>query len=186
MKKIFFLLTFACICSSFAVELENQTLKPLPQCTANISRFKEVHPFLFRGAQPENYADLECLKNTGIKTIINLIDKPKELIYFEKTLAKALDINYFSFPTSGILPPEDEHIQAILKELIKKENQPVFIHCHYGKDRTGLIVGLYRVWYDHWEPGQAWEEMLSFGFNKYFLGLSYYFWSKAAGIKPNE
>ncbi len=151
--------------------------QPLPLCVSNIERFQQVHPFLFRGAQPELPQDLECIKSLGVKTIIDLVDSPPELIEFENTLATSLGLKFYSFPLSGFFSPPDESITSIFRELLNAENQPVFIHCHAGKDRTGLIIGLYRVWMDHWDPNQAWGEMLSLGFSKYLLGLNYYYWT---------
>lgn len=44
-----------------------------------------------------------------------------------------------------------------------------------GQDRTGLVVGTYRVWVNGWSKAQAYAEMKSFGFHPILKGL-YDFW----------
>src|SRR5665811_316982 len=41
---------------------------------------------------------------------------------------------------------------------------PSYIHCHYGKDRTGLAVALYRCKHDGWSAEKALKEAHSLGF----------------------
>jgi protein tyrosine/serine phosphatase len=55
-------------------------------------------------------------------------------------------------------------IDAILNEVEEKENQPVFLHCKRGSDRTGTVVAIYRMKNDGWTPKQAMDEAKSFGF----------------------
>ncbi len=43
--------------------------------------------------------------------------------------------------------------------------QKVFVHCYYGRDRTGVMVAAYRMAQQHWTPDQAVAEMDSFGFH---------------------
>jgi hypothetical protein len=56
--------------------------------------------------------------------------------------------------------------------------QPVYIHCELGRDRSGLIIGLYRVRYEGWSPCAAYAEMQQFGFNERLRGLDRYFWER--------
>jgi hypothetical protein len=47
----------------------------------------------------------------------------------------------------------------------------VLIHCKNGWDRTGLLVGMYRVIYDGWTTDKAYEEMRRLGFHPELRGL---------------
>jgi protein tyrosine/serine phosphatase len=40
----------------------------------------------------------------------------------------------------------------------------VYVHCKNGRDRTSLVVALFRVLYQGWEPDEAWNyEVLAYG-----------------------
>jgi protein tyrosine/serine phosphatase len=54
----------------------------------------------------------------------------------------------------------------------------IYVHCRHGQDRTGLVVGLERVFIEGWDPADAYAEMLSYGFHTYFLGLKEYFFTQ--------
>ena len=45
-------------------------------------------------------------------------------------------------------------------------NGPTLIHCHAGKDRTGLVCALIRCKYFNWDCERALNEAISFGFGK--------------------
>ncbi len=45
------------------------------------------------------------------------------------------------------------------------------VHCTHGQDRTGLVVGEYRVREDKWNKEQAWHEMLAHNFHWEIYGL---------------
>ena len=53
--------------------------------------------------------------------------------------------------------------------------QPILIHCKHGEDRTGLSIGLYRVFTQKVAVKAAKKEMLQLGFHKALLGLNHYF-----------
>ncbi len=46
--------------------------------------------------------------------------------------------------------------------------QKIFVHCHYGEDRTGVFTAVYRMTYEKWSPEQAMNEMYFFGFNGFW------------------
>lgn len=160
MRALLFLIL---VCTPLAALADN-----LPQ------RFLQVAPGIFRSAQP-NFENLEELrKKWGLKTIINLNDDD-DWMADEAKWASELGIRLASQPLSGFFAPSDEQIDAILAELENPANQPILVHCLHGQDRTGLIVGLYRVFHESWQPQYAYEEMLNRGFHTYLLGLDNYF-----------
>ena len=75
---------------------------------------------------------------------------------------------------SGYEYPSTETVNAALALLNDAEAGPVFIHCLHGKDRTGLIIGLYRVHYEHW-PGRRLRGNAPDRFNPALVGLTAYF-----------
>ena len=44
------------------------------------------------------------------------------------------------------------------------ENQPVFVHCKRGSDRTGTVIAVYRMRNDGWTDDEAIKEAKKFGF----------------------
>jgi len=74
--------------------------------------------------------------------------------------------------------PSDKTIDDILKELTNSENFPILVHCHAGRERTGLIVGFYRVLVEGKDPDAAYQEMLDKGFRPQATVLDDYFKAK--------
>ena len=69
--------------------------------------------------------------------------------------------------------PKQEQVEAFLKIVTNPGNQPVFVHCQHGADRTGTMVAIYRVVIEDWETEKAIDEMRNgpFGFHEILSGL---------------
>ena len=81
-----------------------------------------------------------------------------------------------SEPMSATAQVDDAEVDAILAYLKAPPAQGVILlHCHYGEDRTGLLIGLYRVLVQGWTADQAYKEMLAFGFHPSLTYLDTYF-----------
>ncbi len=141
---------------------------------AEIVRFLQVSDKFFRGSQPESNEDYAKLKENGIKTIINLRwDKSVEK---SKKQAELLGFNFINVPLRGDERPAEDNVEKVLKEINKKENGKVYLHCTYGKDRTGLIAAMYRVNEQSWSPESAQKEWIEMGFSyKVLHGLRSFF-----------
>ena len=59
--------------------------------------------------------------------------------------------------------PENEDVVRAMKVILTPEYQPVFVHCQAGKDRTGLVVAVYRILVDGWSVDDAIAERKTFG-----------------------
>ena len=145
-----------------------------------ILRFHQVSPSLYRGARPESVGLTE-LKALGIKTDLNL-DNDVDSNRSEKAQAEALGIQYVSQPLSGFWAPEDAQINQILSIMNDPANFPIYIHCLHGQDRTGLLVGLYRIYTEGWTPAAAYTEMLNLGFHRSLVKINHYFETKTGYI----
>lgn len=138
--------------------------------------FKKVNENIYRSRRPD-YEDLQAMKNRGIKTIINLENDPV-VVRNEKTMAESLGFKFFSFPMSWITTPSDDQVDEILAAMQNQDLFPLVIHCKFGKDRTGLMVGLYRVLAEEWSRNRAHEEMVDYGFHVEYIALENYFWDR--------
>lgn len=139
-----------------------------------IPNFQSVTDQIVRGGRPGN-GDLANLQNRiGVRTVINLENK-QPIIDQERQTATQLGINFYSSPMSAAARPTDRQVDEILSVLKDQKNFPIFIHCHHGQDRTGLIVGIYRVEVQGWTPAKAYQEMLGLGFHPDITTLDQYF-----------
>ena len=157
-----------------------------PVSQAEILRLREVDAGkVFRGSNPENYEDLLRLKGMGIRTIINLRNN-KDYISWQSSLAEVLGLRVINKPTASLFSPSDRHVDEIQALMKDPALQPVFIHCKHGKDRTGLMVGIYRVETQGWTPEAAYAEMRSLDFNPVLIGLRHYFWERTGDRCENR
>ena len=142
-----------------------------------ISDFHQVTQHISRGARPHKIG-LEALAKMGVKTVLN-IDNDKSEIAIETKNAKSLGLRMISLPMSGFWKPKDAQVEKILVALRNPANYPLFIHCKHGHDRTGLIMGLYRIQENNWPAQEAYAEMLQLGFHKQLVFLDHYFKQKS-------
>lgn len=136
---------------------------------AEIARLSVVDDGVIRGGQPESVDDYQMLKETyQVKTVINLRESNVDE---DASLARGAGLDYISYPLDGtpvlgtVSEKSARQILAIMNDPTKR---PVFIHCHHGKDRTGLLVGLYRVFTMEWEKADAYNEMMEIGFDTFW------------------
>jgi protein tyrosine/serine phosphatase len=61
--------------------------------------------------------------------------------------------------------PEDEDMSRALKIIEDPQNQPVFVHCQHGSDRTGTLVAAYRIVEQGWTREDAASELPNFGYH---------------------
>lgn len=134
----------------------------------SISNFDIVSEGLWRGAAPSNQA-MQKLAESGVKTIVDLrlagLGAEEEA-----SRAKKLGIKYIHIPL-GFMGPSLSKVAQFLNIVNDPANQPVFVHCRYGADRTGALVGVFRVIHDHWSFNQAYSEMRSHHFKPWLASL---------------
>jgi protein tyrosine/serine phosphatase len=123
-------------------------------------RFAVVAPGLYRGGHP-GYDDLEALHVLGVRDVISLRRERRSLSREEKGHAHALGMHFHHFPFYGVFGAHPLFLDKILAEMRKGG---VYIHCKNGRDRTSLLIALYRVRFEGWDPETAWKsEVLGFG-----------------------
>lgn len=132
----------------------------------DIPNFYKVDERIYRGAQPKGQG-YNTLKSLGIKTVISLRGKDKTL-QSEKETLNALGINLFHIPMSKYSRPTDEQVINFLDIVLDKNNQPVFIHCTSGRDRTGAMLAMYKVTACGWTIKNAYKEAKNLGFWPYY------------------
>lgn len=124
----------------------------------------KISDSLYRGAQPRIVA-IEELRKLGITTIVDLRSESPRLREHEKVEAQKLGIHFLSIPVGGFSAPTNEQVARFLALFAGNPGEKVFVHCHLGKDRTGVFVAAYRMAIEKWSAEQAIHEMYFFGFN---------------------
>ena len=125
-----------------------------------IHKFREAIPkTLYRGSAP-NIADVKELKKLGVKKIVSLDQLSGDKIDRACKLAGIKHIKMYIDHTKKSLM---HFLSQNLKQLLL-EGGPTFVHCHEGKDRTGLACALVKCKYLGMPPEEAIDEAKSLGF----------------------
>ena len=137
-----------------------------------LPNFRHVNERLTAGGQPES-GGVKKLADLGIKTIVNLRGED-ERTHAEEADAKALGLRYYSVPMPGLSRPSDEQVARVMTILDSEENWPVFVHCKRGADRTGTIIGCYRIAHEGWTADRALSEAKQYGMSWLERGMREY------------
>ena len=136
---------------------------------SELPNFYLVNPQLYRGAQPKA-GGLPTLKKIGIKTILNLRGED-ERTRAEGAEARTLGLRYYNVSLPEFSAPRDKEVQQALDIINTAENQPVFVHCRHGEDRTGTIIACYRISHDGWTAAEARKEAEKRGMSRTQFGM---------------
>lgn len=137
-----------------------------------LPNFHKVSDTLYRGAQPLGGA-AKKLAELGVKTIINLRGED-EGSREERKEVESAGLRYFSVTMPGLSAPSDAQVASVMGIIDNPENQPVFIHCKRGSDRTGTIAAIYRISHDGWTADRAIAEAKLHGMSFAEFGMKGY------------
>ena len=151
--------------------------KKVDKPKADLPNFHEVHPYLFRGGEPTE-AGLKKLKEMGVATIIDL-RAPTEMHIDEPAAAKKLGFHYINLVMDSHAPT-DKQVETVLTEIERAKNESekgvkdksIFVHCAHGSDRTGCMIGIWRVTQEGWDYPTTYKEMRQYYFTPKFTRLS--------------
>ena len=185
-------MTKFCLSLFAAIALASPSLfakSAIDLATSNIPRFRIVSDGIFAGGNPTSKAvgdhGKDAIIALKIRGVISLqggdIDgtlkgkfsewrqkgeNPKA-IADEEAYFKARGLSWTNYPLNShapIDPQEDRDIMAALQQMAAATAaEPIFLHCEHGADRTGLLVALYRVYYQGVLPETAYQEWLDNG-----------------------
>lgn len=129
-----------------------------PIAIPGVGNFAMISPILYRGEQPtaEGFAEL---KKLGVKTVVSLRN-----FHSDRDLMQGTGLQYVRI-NSNAWHPEEEDLIVFLKVLSDPANQPVFVHCAHGADRTGFMVASHRIVQLGWTFDEAIAELHLFKFH---------------------
>lgn len=137
------------------------------------NNFHPVSKTLFRSEQLTQ-EDLPLLRQHQIRTLVNLrfFNRGEDKAQFTDS-----DLTLINIPmvTWSIEP---QQIAQALFAIEQGEKQGgVLVHCYHGSDRTGLVVGMYRIIMQNWSIADAEKELREggYGYHAIWQNIRHYF-----------
>jgi protein tyrosine phosphatase (PTP) superfamily phosphohydrolase (DUF442 family) len=147
-----------------------------PQVTG-VPNFRQVTERIFRGGQPDLRGWPE-LSKLGVKTVVDLRQPGEHSTVAESTAVTAAGMRYVNVPMDGFATPSAVQLALPLSVLDREE--PVFVHCKLGCDRTGTVIAAYRISRQGWENRKALAEAQQMGLHWWEMGMRRFI----AGYRP--
>jgi hypothetical protein len=126
-----------------------------------IRKFRPVIPnVLYRGSAPNPQDVMELKEKLGIKKIVSLDEETGNKI---DRACKLLGIEHVKLYIDHTRKSLYDFLSQDMKKLFL-EGGPTFVHCHEGKDRTGLATALVQCKFLGKDPEKAIQEAKALGF----------------------
>lgn len=126
-------------------------------------------PSIYRGGQPD-LAGWKWLKSFGVSNVVKLNEQDE--CSDKPAVTLGMKLNYFPVDTMQQLMTGPD--RAAMAKAVSNIKPGTYVHCEHGQDRTGLVIGLYRL-QEGTNKAAAWAEMVADGFHPALVGL-YSFW----------
>ncbi|HEX5084335.1 MAG TPA: hypothetical protein VFY40_20005 [Blastocatellia bacterium] len=127
-----------------------------------IENFGKVNERFYRGSLPKR-PDYAALAALGVKTIISLRHRPDERV---RQSVERAGMRYINLPMNVRGYPQADLAPRFLALVNDPENWPVYVYCHGGRHRTGVMTAIYRMAVEGWDVQRAYAEMRRYGFYK--------------------
>jgi protein tyrosine phosphatase (PTP) superfamily phosphohydrolase (DUF442 family) len=119
------------------------------------SREGQASPILYWGKAP-NEAKIRQLKSVGVKSLICVRTNPMKKT---SAFAESLGMKWFNVKTGVMLKPSKKEMAKFISIVGNRANQPVYVFCVGGRDRTTFYLALYRMAFEGWNIDQARAEL---------------------------
>lgn len=127
-----------------------------------IVNFDAVDGIVYRGAQPTYFA-IGYLAKIGVRSVVNLRElNDAKAMPDEELFVRKAGMEYLQYPLSGLTTPTAAQINDLLSKMDSLP-KPVFVHCQFGCDRTGIVVACWRIRTDQWDSETALREAKAHG-----------------------
>jgi hypothetical protein len=118
---------------------------------------------LWRCAQPDADGFI-TLNKLNVGTIIKLNDNSEYPDRDEESKFYLGDVILDPYPRLFVIPPKNKVIATVHKIMeLLKDGQSVAVHCTHGVDRTGLVIGAFRILHQKWSLERVQAERYLFG-----------------------
>ncbi len=160
------------------------------QMTHGVPNFERVSAGVLRGGEPNAEGWKWLKEEQGVSTVVKLNYESEGSD--QRATNLGLNVIVSSIQPAGLdgmspaalvkavsetrVVPSDESIANAVRAMISSKGT-VYVHCTHGQDRTGLVVGVYRVLHDGRGKDESYQEMLSHHFHPELHGL-HEFWER--------
>ena len=135
---------------------------PRPINTSGLPNFGWViSKKLGRGAQP-SMIGLHNLRRSSINIDVKLNQESEMPYWQEKAWFRGGKVINFPIDPNHPDCPAINKLVVLIHNKVKAGKR-VFFHCTYGRDRAGLVAGLYRMRYQHWTYTQLGNDWAYYG-----------------------
>ncbi len=144
-----------------------------------VPNFAEVESGIYRGGQPTEQG-WEFLRSLGVTNVVKLnrevVEPPRD----------GMNLYFIPLPPATICETfQKPSTNDIWRAVQVMKLGGTYVHCRRGRDRTGLVVGCYRIWMDGWSESAAAREMDEMGYRWSIPGLTA-FWKSVARQRKTE
>lgn len=119
----------------------------------------QASPNLYWGSVPTKEGVL-ALRKSGVKTIINFRTNSHK---GRSKFVREQGLGFYNIHTGVFATPEEAELKRFLEIVCNPDNQPVYIACNIGIDRTAYYVAAYRIAVEGWTAADAIDEMHAHG-----------------------
>lgn len=131
--------------------------------------FYAVTPDVYRSRQL-SAAEAPVLHQLGIKTVINLryFDRDDDVERLKDDGIAVVNVPMLAWSVSP-----KQIAQALMAIEEAQSRGKVLVHCRHGADRTGIVIGMYRIINQGWSADEAKREMVQgpYGFHALWRNL---------------
>lgn len=130
-------------------------------------RTVKVDDKLIRGNAIRTYCEIKKIKQAGITQIIDLRNTSLIWRKIEKILCKIVGIKYINhrFSRRATTIPNRDYFEKLIQDIINNEGT-TYIHCEYGKHRTGIAVAIYEILHSKKSITEIIKEMIDNGYDE--------------------
>ncbi|HEX8723064.1 MAG TPA: tyrosine-protein phosphatase [Pyrinomonadaceae bacterium] len=150
---------FAVLLLSAAAYAKDASYAAFPN--VHIKNFGQMDERFYRGAEPKGIEDIRALKEIGVRTVIDLQEKPEPA---ERGEVESLGMRYVNIPMVDKAYPRPEWVAAFLKTVDDPATGKFYVHCAGGRHRTGSMGAVYRFEKYGWGYEQVYAEMKQYDF----------------------
>lgn len=150
----------------------------------SIYNFREIEKGkLYRSSQPDEKF-LSYLKYFyNIRTIVSLRNR---IDGTEVDFVNKKEISLVHIPLTPLLNLNKEKTFTFLKLFQEEKNFPILLHCRRGKDRTGIMTAIFRLYCQNWPEKEIFREINEKKVNFFWKIITKWKWNMIKNIKKDE